>query len=68
MPERPLFGCKAHLTVDGGAGLVRQAILTPANVSDKAPFPALVQDDKQAVYADKGYDGSIGSARERKDA
>jgi transposase, IS5 family len=57
MPETPLFGYKAHLAVDRGSGLVRQAILTPANVSDKAAFLALVQGDEQAVYADKGYDG-----------
>jgi IS5 family transposase len=57
MPEAPLFGYKAHLAVDQGSGLVRQAILTPANVSDKVPFLALVQGDEQTVYADKGYDG-----------
>ena len=57
MPEKPLFGYKAHVAVDQASGLVRQAILTPANVSDKAPFLALVQGDEQAVYADKGYDG-----------
>jgi transposase, IS5 family len=57
MPETPLFGYKAHLAVDQSSGLVRQAILTPANVSDKLPFLALVQGDEQAVYADRGYDG-----------
>ncbi len=69
MPEQPLFGYKAHVAVDHGSGLVRQAILTPANVSDKTPFLALVQGDEQAVgacpragsrpdpRADKGYDG-----------
>ena len=57
MPEQPLFGYKAHVAVDQGSGLVRQAILTPANVSDKTPFLALVQGDEQAVYADRGYDG-----------
>jgi IS5 family transposase len=57
MPEKPLFGYKAHLAVDHGSGLVRQAILTPANGSDKVPFLALVQGDEQTVYADKGYDG-----------
>jgi IS5 family transposase len=56
MPEEPLFGDKAHVAVDHGSGLVRQAILTPANVSDKTPFLALVQGDEQAVYADKGYE------------
>jgi transposase, IS5 family len=57
MPEQPLFGYKMHLAVDQGSGLVRQAILTPANVSDKTPFLDLVQGDEQAVLADKGYDG-----------
>jgi len=57
MKDEPFFGYKAHVAVDRGSGLVRQAILTPANVSDKTPFLALVQGDEQAVYADKGYDG-----------
>lgn len=57
MPEKPLFGYKAHVAVDQGSGLVRQAILTPAHVSDKTPFLDLVQGDEQAVYADKGYHG-----------
>jgi transposase, IS5 family len=57
MPEQPLFGYKAHLAVDQGSGLVRQAILTPANVSDKVAFLDLIQGDERAVYADKGYDG-----------
>jgi transposase, IS5 family len=57
MPEKPLFGYKMHLAVDQGSDLVRQAILTPANVSDKVPFLDLVQGDEQAVYADRGYDG-----------
>jgi IS5 family transposase len=57
MPEQPLFGYKAHVAVDRGSGLVRQAVLTPANVSDKTPFLGLVQNDEGAVYADKGYEG-----------
>jgi transposase, IS5 family len=57
MKDEPRFGYKMHLAVDQGSGLVRQAILTPANVSDKTPFLALVQGDEQAVLADKGYDG-----------
>ena len=69
MPEKPLFGYKMHLAVDQGSGLVRQAILTPGHVSDKAPFLDLVQGDEAAVGAcpraglrpdpgaDKGYDG-----------
>jgi IS5 family transposase len=57
MPEKPLFGYKAHVAVDRGSGLVRQAVLTPANVSDKMRFLDLVQGDERAVYADRGYDG-----------
>jgi IS5 family transposase len=57
MKDEPLFGYKMHLAVDQSSGLVRRAILTPAHVSDKAPFLALVQGDEQAVYADRGYDG-----------
>jgi IS5 family transposase len=57
MPEQPLFGYKAHLALDQGSGLVRRAILTAANVSDKVRFLDLVQGDERAVYADKGYDG-----------
>jgi transposase, IS5 family len=56
MPETPLFGYKAHVAVDQGSGLVRQALLTPANVSDKTPFLALVQGDERMVYADRGYE------------
>src|ERR671919_2160094 len=51
MPEKPLFGYKAHVAVDQSSGLVRQAILTPANVSDKTPFLDLVQGDERAVGA-----------------
>jgi transposase, IS5 family len=57
MKDEPFFGYKAHLAVDQGSGLVRRAILTAANVSDKVPFLDLVQGDERAVYADKGYDG-----------
>lgn len=57
MKDEPFFGYKMHLAVDEGSGLVRQAILTPANVADRTPFLDLVQGDEQAVVADKGYDG-----------
>ena len=52
----PVYGYKAHVAVDEGSGLVRQAILTPANVSDKTPAVNLVQGDEGTLYADKGYD------------
>lgn len=58
MPEdAPHFGYKAHVAVDRGSGLVRRAILTPANVSDKTPATRLIQGDERAFYADRGYDG-----------
>lgn len=64
MPDDgPHYGYKAHVAVDEGSGLVRQAILTPANVSDRTPAPRLIQGDEQAFYADKGYDGWWLSAR-----
>lgn len=64
MPDDgPHYGYKAHLAVDAGSGLVRQAILTPANVSDRTPAPQLIQGDEEAFYADKGYDGWWLSAR-----
>lgn len=52
----PVYGYKAHVAVDEGSGLVRCAILTPANISEKTPALALVQGDEGTVYADKGYD------------
>jgi IS5 family transposase len=61
--DAPHFGYKAHVAVDEGSGLVRQAILTPANVSDKTPATQLIQGDEQAFYGDKGYDGWWLSAR-----
>ena len=63
MPEKPHYGYKAHVAVDEGSGLVRQAILTPGNVSDRTPAPQLIQGDEQAFYGDKGYDGCWLSAR-----
>lgn len=57
MKDKPHFGYKAHVAVDQDSGLVRQAILTPANVSDRTPAPHLIQGDERAFYADKGYDG-----------
>jgi transposase, IS5 family len=50
------FGYKAHAAVDEGSGIVRQAVMTPADVHDSIPADDLVQGDEQAVYADKAYD------------
>ena len=61
------FGYKAHAAVDEGSGLVREAVMTPADVHDSVPADALVQGDEEAVYADKAYDSEARRAglRER---
>jgi len=53
---RSRFGYKAHAAVDEGSGLVREAVMTLADVHDSVPADGLVQGDEQAVYADKAYD------------
>src|ERR687884_383975 len=61
------FGDKAHAAVDEGSGLVREAVMTPADVHDSVPADDLVQGDEEAVYADKAYDSEARRAglRER---
>ncbi len=53
---RTVYGYKAHVAVDLGSGLIRRAILTPANVNDTTPADDLVMGDERAVYADKAYE------------
>lgn len=53
--RRSVYGYKAHVAVDVGSGLIRRALLTPANVHDTCPADALVMGDERAVYADKAY-------------
>lgn len=55
---KAFFGFKAHLAVDEGSGLVRRAVLTPANVNESVVADALPLGDEAAVYADKGYDSA----------
>jgi transposase, IS5 family len=50
------FGYKAHVAVDEGSGIVREAVMTPADVHDSVKGDDLVQGDEAAVYADKAYD------------
>lgn len=49
------FGYKAHIGVDEGSELIREAALTPANVNDTEVADELVSGDEEAVYADKAY-------------
>ena len=51
------FGYKLHVAVDHGSGIVRRAIVTPANVADVDKGHDLVIGDEKAVYADKAYVG-----------
>jgi IS5 family transposase len=55
--DKCYFGYKAHIGIDQGSELIRQADLTPANVHDGKRFEAMVSGDEAAVYADKGYSG-----------
>ena len=50
------FGYKAHVAVDQGSGLLREAVMTPADVHDSVMGDDLVQGDEDAVYAGKAYD------------
>jgi transposase, IS5 family len=49
------FGYKVHIATDEGSGLIREAILTGADLHDSLLGPSLVQGDEAAVYADKAY-------------
>lgn len=55
-PRKTTYGYKAHVAADQGSGLIRKALLTPANIHDSIPADDLVQGDEAAVYADRGYD------------
>lgn len=50
------FGYKAHIATDQGSGLIRRAILTPANINESSVADDLVMGDEAAIYADKGYE------------
>lgn len=61
------FGYKAHVAVDEGSELVREAILSGAELHDSQMARALIQGDEEAVYADKAY-GSAALREELKAA
>jgi transposase, IS5 family len=50
------YGFKAHVGVDQDSLLVREALLTAANVNDTVVADALIAGDERAVYADAAYD------------
>jgi IS5 family transposase len=49
------FGYKAHIAVDEGSNLIRDAILTGADLHDSQVARDLIQGDEATVYADKAY-------------
>ena len=55
-PKKNTYGYKAHVAADQGSGLIRKALLTPANVHDSIPADDLILGDEGAIYADRGYD------------
>ena len=52
------YGYKAHVAADAGSLLVREAVLTPANVPETSVADELIlaTADAGAVFADKAYD------------
>lgn len=54
--NRTYFGWRLHVGVDQGSGLLRSAIVTPANVNESSVADALITGDERAVYADRGYE------------
>ena len=53
---RHYYGYKVHVGVDEGSGLIRKAVLTPANINDTEVADELIMGDEGAVYADRAYD------------
>lgn len=56
--QKSVFGFKAHVAVDLGSDLVREAILTGAEVGDSVVADALLQGDEAATFMDKAYDSA----------
>lgn len=52
------FGYKAHVGVDAGSGIIREARLTGAKVNDTEAGDELISGDEGAVFADKAYDSA----------
>ncbi len=44
------------MSASQGSGLIRDALLTPANVNETVVADALISGDEGAVYADAAYD------------
>jgi IS5 family transposase len=53
--HRFTFGYKMHAAVDQGSSLVRNGLLTSANIQDVSVAPDLIPAEAGTVYADRGY-------------
>jgi transposase, IS5 family len=53
--RRFTFGYKMHVAVDRGSGLIRNGLLTSANLQDVSVAPGLIPSEAGTVYADRGY-------------
>jgi len=53
--HRFTFGYKVHVAVDQGSGLIRNGLLTSANVQDVSMATTLIPPEAGTVYADRGY-------------
>ena len=52
------FGYKMHVAVDHGSSLIRECLLTQANIQEVSVATALVPDQAGTVYGDRGYDSA----------
>ena len=57
-----IYGYKAHVAADEGSGLVRDVLVTSADIHDSLAFAALIQGDEAAAYADRAYDSAANRA------
>ena len=52
------FGYKDHVKADADSKLITDYTVTPANVHDSQPMPAMINEKDKAIYADSAYWGS----------
>lgn len=52
------FGYKDHVKADVDSKLITDYTVTPANVHDSQPMPAMINENDKAVYADSAYWGN----------
>ena len=53
------FGYKDHVKADADSKLITDYTITPANVHDSQPMPAMINGKDKAIYADSAYWGSV---------